>query len=63
MSFYTTGQCGILHARMPSLHALIISPYLYLVSFPEHNPETIRNISILLGGLIKQVNAECLMQE
>ena len=29
----------------------------------EHNPETIRNISMILGGFIEQVIAECHMQE
>ena len=45
------------------LHFLIISPYSYFNSFLEHNSETIRNISMILGGFIVQVNTECRMQE
>ena len=45
------------------LHFLIISPYPYCNSVQGHNSETIRNISMILGGFIEQVNAECPMQE
>ena len=53
------------------LHFLTISRYAYFNSFLEHNPETIRNISMILGEFIEQilgefieqVNAECQMQE
>ena len=33
------------------------------ISFPEHNSATVRNILMLLGRIIEQVNAECSMQE
>ena len=42
---------------------LIMSPYPYFHSFQEHKSETVRNISMILGGLIEQINAECGMQE
>ena len=45
------------------LHFLIIFPYPYFNSFPEHNLESIRKNSMKLGGFIEQVNAECHMQE
>ena len=35
------------------LHFLIISPYPYFHSFQEHNSETVRNISVILGGFIE----------
>ena len=43
------------------VHCLILSPYPYYNSFSEHNPETIRNVSMILGGFIEKVNAECHM--
>ena len=39
----------------------IFSNYLPLSifnSFPEHKSETVRNISMILGGFIGQINAE-----
>ena len=30
---------------------------------PEHNSETVRNILMIHGGIIEQVNAECRVQE
>ena len=39
------------------------SPLIYIfISFLEHNCTTIRNISMVLGRFIEQVNAECCMQ-
>ena len=31
--------------------------------FPEHNPATVRNILMILGRIIEQVNTECRVQE
>ena len=47
------------------LHSLIMSPYPYFFSFwfPEHNSTTVKNILIVLGGIIEQLNAGCQMQE
>ena len=42
---------------------LIISPNPYFNSVLEHNSATVRNISMILGGFIEQVNPECHMQE
>ena len=45
------------------LQFLIISPYPYFNLFQEHNSATVRNISMVYGGFIEQVNAEFHMQE
>ena len=45
------------------LHFLIISPYSYFNLFQEHNSATVRNIIMILGGFIEQVNADFHMQE
>ena len=45
------------------IHFLIISLYQYFNSFQEQNFATVRNISVILGGFIEQVNAEYHMQE
>ena len=45
------------------LHFLIISPYPYFNLFPEHNFATGRNISMIHGGFIEQINAEFHLQE
>ena len=42
---------------------LIISPYPYFKSVLEHNSATVRNISMILGGFIEQVNPECHIQK
>ena len=46
------------------LHFLVMSPgpYFSLLWFPEHNSTTI-NMSVVLGKIIDQVNAECRMEE
>ena len=51
------------HVNSAHQYFLFISPYLYFNSRKEHNSATIKNISVLLGGLIDQNNAECHMQE
>ena len=53
----------MLHARMTTLHFLNFSSYPYFNLFQEHNSATIRNISMILGGFIEQVNVEFHMQE
>ena len=47
------------------LRLLFISPdpYFTSFSFPEHNSLTIRNILMILGRFIIQVNTECRVQE
>ena len=45
------------------LHFVIISPYPHFNLFQEHKSATVRNISMILGGFIEQVNAEFHMQE
>ena len=47
------------------LHFLIMSPDPYFTSssFLEYNSVTIRNILMVLGKFIEQVNMECRVQE
>ena len=45
------------------LHFQIVSHYPYFNLFQEHNSATVRNILMILGGFIEQVNTEFHMQE
>ena len=44
---------------------LIMSPDAYFtsISFPEHSSAINKNISVVLGRVIKQVNTECDIQK
>ena len=53
--------------RMTTLHIFVPimspDPYFTSFSFLEHNFVTIRNILMILGRIIEQVNMECRVQE
>ena len=55
------------HTRMTTLHFFVPimspDPYFTSFSFLEHNFVTIRNILMILGRIIEQVNMECRVQK
>ena len=54
--------CGVLHGRMTTLliYILLLSSLIHILI---HTSAAVRNISMILGGYIEQVNAEYHFQE